>query len=68
MVDKAIFGRQAGRYLVYLSDKETTTTDDIVNRFGFPSTTAKRYLRQLTEYGYLVAHGGNRNRYYSKKK
>ena len=54
--------------LVYLSDKETTTTDDIVNRFGFPSTTAKRYLRQLTEYGYLVAHGGNRNRYYSKKK
>ena len=54
--------------LVYLSDKETTTTDDIVGHFGFTTTTAKRYLRQLTEYGYLVAHGGNRNRYYSKKK
>ena len=24
------------------------------------STTAKRYLRQLTEYGYLESHGGNR--------
>lgn len=28
-------------------------------------TTAKRYLRQLTEMGYLTAHGGNRNRTYS---
>ena len=24
---------------------------------------AKRYLRQLTEYGYLEAHGGNKNRF-----
>ena len=30
-------------------------------------TTAKRYLRQLTEFGYLEAHGGNKNRTYSKK-
>ena len=28
------------------------------------STTAKRYLRQLTEYGYLESLGGNRNRSY----
>ena len=54
--------------LAYFSDKETTTTDDIVSHFGFTTTTAKRYLRQLTEYGYLVARGGNRNRYYEKKK
>ena len=54
--------------LVYLADKETITTDAIVSHFGFTATTAKRYLRQLTEYGYLEAHGGNRNRYYSKKK
>ena len=25
-----------------------------------------RYLRQLTEFGYLEAHGGNKNRTYSK--
>ena len=54
--------------LVYLADKETITTDAIVSHFGFTATTTKRYLRQLTEYGYLEAHGGNRNRYYSKKK
>ncbi len=26
--------------------------------------SAKRYLRQLTEFGYLESHGGNRNRSY----
>lgn len=31
------------------------------------STTAKRYLRQLTEYGYLESLGGNRNRTYRLK-
>ena len=54
--------------LAFLADKETTTTDDIVRHFGFTATTAKRYLRQLAEYGYLESHGGNRNRYYSKRK
>ena len=53
--------------LVYLVDKEKITTEDIINHFGFTSTTAKRYLRQLTEFGYMEAHGGNRNRYYIKK-
>ena len=53
--------------LVYLVDKEKITTEDIVTHFDFTSTTAKRYLRQLTEFGYLEAHGGNRNRYYTKK-
>ena len=53
--------------LVYLADKEKITTEDIVTHFDFTSTTAKRYLRQLTEFGYLEAHGGNRNRYYTKQ-
>ena len=30
-------------------------------------TTAKRYLRQLAEFGYLETHGGNRNRSYTKQ-
>ena len=50
--------------LEFVADKETFTTEDIVHHFGFTPTTAKRYLRQLTEFGHLEAHGGNRNRSY----
>ena len=50
--------------LTYVADKEEFTTEIIVRQFGFTFTTAKRYLRQLTEFGYLEAHGGNRNRTY----
>ena len=50
--------------LVFMADKEETTTETIVQQFGFTTTTAKRYLRQLTEFGYLAAKGGNRNRTY----
>ena len=52
--------------LVFVDDKDLITTDIIVSYFGFNPTTAKRYLRQLTEFGYLDAHGGNKNRTYSK--
>ena len=52
--------------LVFVADKNLITTENIVSHFGFNSTTAKRYLRQLTEFGYLEAHGGNKNRTYSK--
>ncbi len=31
-------------------------------------STAKRYMRQLTEYGHLEALGGNRNRTYRVRK
>lgn len=48
--------------LAYVADKEDFTTESIVRQFGFTPTTAKRYLRQLTEFGYLESHGGNRNR------
>ena len=51
--------------LVFMVDKKETKTETIVQRFGFTATTAKRYLRQLTEFGYLVAKGGNRNRTYT---
>ena len=50
--------------LTYVADKEEFTTEAIVRQFGFSPTTAKRHLRQLTEFGYLKVHGGNRNRTY----
>jgi predicted transcriptional regulator len=53
--------------LQFVADKEEITMEIIVTHFGFTATTAKRYLRQLTEFGYLEAHGGNKNRTYSKK-
>ena len=49
----------------FMNDKEEVTTDEIVAAFGFTVTTAKRYMRQLSEFGYIEAHGGNRNRSYS---
>lgn len=51
--------------LVFMADKQEVTTDVVISEFGFTATTAKRYMRQLTEYGYIEAHGGNRNRSYS---
>ena len=53
--------------LEFVVDKGEFTTEQIVGHFGFNATTAKRYLRQLTEFGYLEPHGGNKNRTYSKK-
>ena len=50
----------------FVADKDQITTEEIVSLFGFNPTTAKRYLRQLTEFGYLEAHGGNKNRTYTK--
>ena len=53
--------------LEFVADKDQITTEAIVGHFGFNLTTAKRYLRQLTEFGYLESHGGNKNRTYSRK-
>ena len=50
--------------LAFVVDKNEITTESIVSHFGYPPTTAKRHLRQLTEFGYLQAHGGNKNRTY----
>ncbi len=51
----------------FVADKDQITTEEIVSHFGFNPTTTKRYLRQFTEFGYLEAHGGNKNRTYTKK-
>ena len=53
--------------LEFVADKDDITTEAIVAHFGFTPTTAKRYLRQLTEFGYLEAHGGNKNRTYTMR-
>lgn len=72
MVDKWSIKPSLAEKLVnimeYVVDKDEITTDMIVSHFGFTSTTAKRYLRQLTEVGYLVVHGGNKNRTYSNSR
>ena len=46
--------------LVYVADKDEIRTEMIVGEFGFAETSAKRYLRQLTEFVYLEARGGNK--------
>lgn len=50
--------------LVWLADKESITTEEVVSQFGYSDTSTKRYLRQLAEFGYLEARGGNKNRTY----
>ena len=50
--------------LEFVADKDQITTEEIVSHFGFNTTTARRYLRQLSEFGYLEARGGNKNRTY----
>ena len=71
MVDKCSIKPSVAEKLVdilgFVADKDQITAETIVNHFGFNPTTAKRYLRQLTEFGYLEAHGANKNRSYSKK-
>ena len=68
MVDKLSIKPSLAEKLVdimdFVADKDQITTEEIVSHFGFNPTTAKRYLRQLTEFGYLEAHGGNKNRTY----
>jgi len=50
--------------LHFMSDKSQITTEELVRHFNFTPTTSKRYLRQLSEFGYLEAMGGNKNRCY----
>lgn len=52
--------------LIFVADKKEIRTENIVSTLGFTETTAKRYLRQLAAFGYLEAHGGNRNRSYTR--
>ena len=59
--------RKLANILAFMADKEEIRTKQIVTQLGLTETTAKRYLRQLTEFGYLEAHGGDRNKSYTKK-
>ncbi len=51
-----------------MSNNPNITTEEIVKHFNFTPTTAKRYLRQLTMFGYIEALGGNKNRSYKLNK
>lgn len=64
---KPSFADYMADILSFMVDKEEVTTEAIVAHFGIPATTAKRYLRQLTECGYIEALGGNNNRRYCYK-
>ena len=66
VVDKSALKQKMVDILEFVANKNQFTTEEIVSHFGFNQTTAKRYLRQLTEFGYLESHGGNKNRTYSK--
>lgn len=52
---------------IWIADKDHVTTEQLVSHFGYADTTAKRYLRQLTAFGYLEQKGANRNRSYKKR-
>jgi len=61
---KPILADKLAGIVVYLVDKETTTTEEIKQTFSLSDTTAKHDMRHLTEFGYLLAEGGNKSRVY----
>ncbi len=38
---------------IFMVDKQEVATEEIISEFGFAATTAKCYMRQLTEFGCL---------------
>jgi len=50
--------------VVWMVDQSEITTEQVVAHYGYAATSAKRYLRQLTQFGYLEQRGSNRNRTY----
>lgn len=71
MVDKwsikPALAKKLADILIFADGKDEITTKIITKQFNLTQTTAKRYLRQLTEFGYIEAQGGNKNRTYKKK-
>lgn len=71
MVDKwsikPALAKKLANILIFADGKDEITTEIITKQFNLTQTTAKRYLRQLTEFGYIEAQGGNKNRTYKKK-
>ena len=68
MVDKwsikPTLAKKLADILIFADGKDEITTEIITKQFNLTQTTAKRYLRQLTEFGYIEAQGGNKNRTY----
>ena len=62
---KPVLADKMADILVFLADKEFSTSVAISQEVGMPATTVKRYLRQLVGMGYVAAHGANRNRTYN---
>ena len=48
--------------LIFMNNNDTVTTERLVQQFAFTPITAKRYLRQLTEFAFLESLGGNKSR------
>ena len=71
MVDKwsikPALAKKLADILIFADGKDEITTEIITKQFNLTQTTAKRYLRQLTEFGYIEAQGANKNRTYKKK-
>lgn len=71
MVDKwsikPTLAKKLADILIFADGKDEITTEIITKQFNLTQTTAKRYLRQLTKFGYIEAQGGNKNRTYKKK-
>ena len=71
MVDKwsikPALAKKLADILIFADGKDEITTEIITKQFTLTQTTAKRYLRQLTEFGYIEAQGGYKNRTYKKK-
>jgi predicted HTH transcriptional regulator len=68
LVDKwSITGKLADNLagiLKLIREKQSVKSEDVVTQLSINATTAKRYLRRLTDMGLIVAEGGNRNRTY----
>ena len=64
---KPALAKKLADILIFADGKDEITTEIITKQFNLTQTTAKRYLRQLTEFGYIEAQGGNKNRTYKKK-
>ena len=47
-----------------MADKAEFKTSDVAELMGISTTTAKRYIRMLVEYGYIRQEGANKNRRY----
>jgi len=53
--------------VVFATNISEVKTEMVVAEFGFSETSAKRYLRQLVEFGFLESQGANKNKSYKVK-